>query len=239
MSVDHAHFQGARQGLSWSYVARCAGGAAHMVPSYRAAANIVHTGTSDEGLTIVEVTGGVVGFERPGVQPILVEKHRSLRRLLNITLIGKEAFGMRVRSATKHNQLRIPPTIKPVASVEHGFAITGPAHPGGIRAPLSVPRDRRRLAQGSQRTEPHIVAFDVIREGAHPVAVWERRSVVHRLFIMVVYVDGSSHRQLPGVVETLNFPGFELGPPEDWQYQGRQEGDDRNDHQQFVQSEGR
>ena len=84
MSVGHAHFQGARQGLSWSYVAGCAGRAAHMMPRYRAAANIVHTGTSDERLPIVEVAGGVVGLERPGVQPILVEKHRSLRRILDI-----------------------------------------------------------------------------------------------------------------------------------------------------------
>ena len=217
MSVGHAHFQGTRQGLSWSYVAGCAGRAAHMMPSNRAAANIAHTGTSDEGLPIVKVAGGVVGFERPGVQPILVEKHRSLRRLLETSLIGKEAFGMRVRSAPKQDHLRIQPAIKPVASVEHGFAITGPAHPGGIRAALPVPRARRGVTQGRQRTKPHIAAFRVIDEGAHPVAIWERRSVVRRLFLMVAYVDGSSHRQLPGIAETLNFLGFELGPSEDWQ----------------------
>src|ERR1035437_3078303 len=102
MSVGHAHFQGTRQGLSWSYVAGCAGRAAHMMPSDRAAANIVHTGTSDEGLPIVEVAGGVVGFERPGVQPILVEKHRRLRRLLETSLIGKEAFGID-RKSTRLN----------------------------------------------------------------------------------------------------------------------------------------
>src|ERR1035437_9874258 len=217
MSVGHAHFQSARQGLSWSYVAGCAGRAAHMMPRYGTAANIVHTGTSDEGLPIVEVAGGVVGFEWPGVQPILVEEYRSLRRILDISLIGKEAFGMRVCSATMHDHLRIQPTIKPVASVEHGFAITGPAHPGGIRAALPVSRARRGFTQGSQRTQPHIAAFGIIDEGAHPVAIWKRRSVVRRLFFIVAYVDGSSHRQLPSIVETLNFPGFELGPPEDWQ----------------------
>src|ERR1035437_3804028 len=217
MSVGHAHFEGARQGLSWGYVAGCAGRAAHMMPRYRAAANIVHTGTSDEGLPIVEVAGGVVGFEWPGIQPILVEEHRSLRRLLETSLIGKEAFGMRVCSATIQDHLRLQPTIKPVASVEHGFAITGPAHPGGIRAALPVPRARRGVTQGSQRTQPHIAAFGVIDEGAHPVAIWKRRSVVRRLFFIVAYVDGTGHRQLSRVAETFNLLGFEPGSAEDWQ----------------------
>ena len=149
-------------------------GLPHMMTSYRAAANIIHTGTSDDGLSIVEVAGGVIGFKRPGVQPIRVEKHRSLRRLLNISLIGKESFGMRVRSATIQDHLRIQPTIKPIASREHGSAITGPTHPCGIRAALPISRLWRGVAQGSQRTQPHIAAFGVIDEGARPVTIRER-----------------------------------------------------------------
>src|ERR1035437_6468895 len=130
MSVGHAHFEGVRQGLSWGYVAGGAGRAGHMMPRYRAAANIVHTGTSDQGLPIVEVAGGVVGFEWPGIQPILVEEHRSLRRLLETSLIGKEAFGMRVCSATIQDHLRLQQPLNPEVPENMVLPFPGPATPG-------------------------------------------------------------------------------------------------------------
>src|SRR5439155_2106211 len=142
VAIRQTHVNRSGQFLTGSNIARRAGSTATTVPSNGATTNGI-SGLSEWNAG-VKVTAGLVGFQRPEVHPVCIQKDRGLRRFLNACLCREQEFVPGVIRVGKLH-IRIKPAVIGIAAKEHRFLIRCPPDPSLVRGALPVATGRRRI----------------------------------------------------------------------------------------------
>src|SRR5262249_3231409 len=75
----------------------------------------------------------------------------------------------------------------------------------------------------------------IVAERPHPQFVGNRLGEVRRMMAVVTSVHNARTGQLPQIADAVNTLGFQPCSPESRQEQGRENRDNRNDHEQLYQ----
>src|SRR2546430_2012312 len=105
-----------------------------------------------EWLASVEIVERDVRFFGPHINPVLVEKNRSQRRLLYGRLPGENLQLLGITRLGKF-KVRIEIAIVSVAAAEHGLPVGSPPHPCAIGITLLVAAGWRWFMQGRGRAD--------------------------------------------------------------------------------------
>ena len=88
VAISQTHVNRPGQLLAGSNIARRTGGTAATVPCYGATAHGISGHL--EWIAGAKVAAGTVGFQRPEIHPVCIQKDRSLRRFLDAGLRRKQ-----------------------------------------------------------------------------------------------------------------------------------------------------